>query len=247
MFVDSAKKGVVKRTNIEEKLVLAKQRGKPSEIILDEVRTILGELQSEREKIQKNIEGVSRKPVNAFNPDSLASEKIFHIEEIKKICINYRLRFLDSKLFKGAIPEEAISKIRLLENEHRTELMGFKVLAPSKMFKLKDKDDPMLFAPVGNGYFYLIHKWGTDLHPLRKFLMWPFKNIVNLALFILLLSYFLTLLIPEGLFSKSSSVGEFAILFFFMFKSIAAVVIFYGFAQGKNFSNAIWNSRFINT
>lgn len=237
----------MKRTNIEEKLVQAQQKEKPSQIILNEVRTILEQLQNEREKIQKNIEVTSRKSVNSFDPDSLASEKIFHIEQIKKICVDYRLRFLDSKLFKGAIPEEAISKVRLLENEHRTELMGFKVLAPSKMFKLKDKDDPMLFAPIGNGYYYLVHKWGNDLHPLRKLLMWPFKSIVNLALFILLLSYFLTLLIPGGLFSKSSSVGEFGILFFFMFKSIAAVVIFYGFAQGKNFSNAIWNSRYVNT
>jgi len=237
----------MKRTNIELKLAQAQQKEKPSKIILEEVRTILGELQVEREKIQKNIEGASRESLNSFDPDLLDSGKIFHIEQIKKICIDYRLRFLDSKLFKGAIPEEAISKIRLLENEHRIELTGFKILAPSKMFKLKDKDDPMLFAPIGNGYYYLIHKWGTDLHPLRRLLMWPFKNIVNLALFILLISYFLTLMIPGGLFSKSNSMGEFAILFFFMFKSIAAVVIFYGFAHGKNFSNAIWNSRYVNT
>ena len=237
----------MKRTNIEEKLVLARRSGKPSETILNEVRTILEELEEEREKIQKNLKNTSGKFPNSYNPELLDSEKIFHIEQVKKICVDYRLRFLDSKLFKGTIPEEAISKIRLLENEHRTELMGFKVLAPSKMFKLKDKDDPMLFAPIGNGYYYLIHKWGNDLHPLRRLLMWPFKNIINLALFILFLSYFLTLLIPEGLFSKSSSIGEFGILFFFMFKSIAAVVIYYGFAQGKNFSNAIWNSRFVNT
>lgn len=237
----------MKGTNIEERLVQTKKKRKPSEIIINEVRTVLRELQYEREKIQKNIEGASRKPHNSFNPGSLASEKIFHIEEIKKICIDYRLRFLDSKLFKGAIPEEAISKVRLLEKEHQTELTDFKILAPSKMFKLKDKDDPMLFVRIGNGYFYLIHKWGTDLHPLRKLLMWPFKNIVYLTLFILLLSYFLTLMIPGGLFSKSTSVGKFALLFFFMFKSIAAVVIFYGFAKGKNFNNAIWNSRYVNT
>lgn len=239
------RKVIMKRTNIEEKLVKAKQNGRPSEIIQDEVRTLFEQLQNEREKILKTIEGASGKSVNYFNLDSLTSEKIFHIEQIKKICVDYRLRFLDSKLFKGAIPEEAISKIRFLEKEHRTVLEGFKVLAPSKMFKLKDKDDPMLFAPIGNGYYYLIHKWGNDLHPLRGLLMWPFKNIVNLAFFILLLSYFLTLLIPNGLFSQSSSMGQFAILFFFTFKSIAAVVIFYGFAQGKNFSKAIWNSKYV--
>lgn len=237
----------MRRTNIQEQLAKVKRRGKSEEIILDEVYSILGSLQNERRKIQKNLESTSSKSGNSFDPDLLDSEKIFHLEQIKKICIDYRLRFLDAKLFKSAIPEEAISKIRKLEIDHRTELKGFKILAPSKMFKLKDKDDPILFAPIGNDYYYLIHKWGNDLHPLRKLIMWPFKNIVNLAWFTLLISYLLTLLIPDGLFSRSSSMAEFGILFFFMFKMIASVVLYYGFAQGKNFSNAIWNSRYINT
>jgi len=237
----------MKRTNIEEKLIRVRRREKSHKVVLNEVNAILTQLQNERQNIKNNIGVASAKTFNSFNTESLDSEKIFHLNQIKKICIDYRLRFLDSELFKGAIPEEAISKIRQLEKYHQTELKGFKVLAPSKMFKLKDKDDPILFAPIGNGYFYLIHKWGDDLHPFRKIIMWPFKNVVNLAWFTLLISYLLTLLIPNGLFSKSNSIAEFGILFFFMFKMIAAVVIYYGFAQGKNFSNAIWNSKYINT
>lgn len=238
---------MMKRTNIQEKLTKAKKSSRADEKILEEVHAILDSVQVERSNIQKNLEDIPRKSTNAFNPNLLQSEKIFHISQIKSVCIDYRLRFLNSNLFKGVIPEEAITRIHHFEKEHQTELMGFKILAPSKMFRLKDKDDPILFVPIGNGYYYLIHKWGNDLHPLRKILMWPFKNIVNLAFFVLLISYFLTLLIPNGLFSRSSSTAEFGILFFFMFKSIAAVVIFYGVALGKNFNNAIWNSRYINT
>lgn len=238
---------MIKRTDIEEQLSKAKKSSKAKENILEDVHAILRNVQDEREKIQKNLQGISKKSTNAFDPDLLLSEKIFQIDQIREICIDYRLRFLDSKFFKGVLPEDAITKIRQLEKDHRTELVGFKILAPSKMFKLKDKDDPILFVPIGNGYFYLVHKWGNDLHPLRKILMWPFKNIVNLAFFVLLISYLLTLLIPNGLFSRSSSTAEFGILFFFMFKSIAAVVIFYGVALGKNFNNAIWNSRYVNS
>ncbi len=168
------------------------------------------------------------------------------MEQIRGICIDFRLRFLDAKFFKGAIPPEGLSEIKRLEKEHGCELKGFKVLAPSRLFKLEDKDDPILFAPIGNGYYYLIHKWGNDLHPLRKWLVWPFKNIVNRAALVLLLSYLATLMVPDGLFSKSGSAAEFWIIFFFMFKSIAAVVIFYGFALGKNFNSAIWNSKYFN-
>ena len=61
------------------------------------------------------------------------------------------------------------------------------------MFRLKNYDDPLLFINLGNDYFYLIHKWGNDLSPFRKLLMWPFKNILNLIVFMIILSLFLTL------------------------------------------------------
>lgn len=238
---------MMKQINIQNKLLKAKENSVTDESSLSEVFAILEKNEIERQEIQKNISNSSHNVANSFDFDLLKTENIFHIEQIKKVCIDYRLRFLESKLFKGDIPEEAISKIRALEKEHKTDLQGFKILAPSKMFKLKDKDDPILFAPIGNGYFYLIHKWGNDLHPLRKIMMWPFKNIVNLVWFVLLISFLITMLIPEGLFSKSSSGAQFGLLFFFMFKMIGAIVVYYGFAQGKNFSNAIWNSRYINT
>jgi len=61
-----------------------------------------------------------------------------------------------------------------------------------------------------------------------------------------LVSGILTYLIPDGLFSKQSSTANMLMLFLFMFKSVAAVVLFYGFALGKNFNTAIWNSKYIN-
>jgi len=238
---------MMKHINIQKELLRAKENSVTDKKGLTEVFAILEKNEFERQEIQKNISNSSDKVSNSFDFALLRTENIFHIAQIKKVCIDYRLRFLESKLFKGEIPAEAISKIRAIEKDHKTELKGFKVLAPSKMFKLKDKDDPILFAPIGNGYFYLIHKWGNDLHPLRKIMMWPFKNIVNLVWFVLLVSFLLTMLIPDGLFSRTSSGAQFGLLFFFVFKMIGAIVLYYGFAQGKNFSNAIWNSRYINT
>ena len=121
-----------------------------------------------------------------------------------------------------------------------------KIVAPSKLFKLKNADDPLLFVPIGNQYYYLIHKWGNDLHPLRQLLMWPFKNIVTSILSILLLSLVLTLFMPLNLFSAEPTWSDFILIFMFMFKSIAAVVIYYSFAAGKNFSRAIWDSTYYN-
>ncbi|WP_420322771.1 hypothetical protein [Flagellimonas sp.] len=234
------------RTNIEIKLKKLKSEQVREFEILEEVRQIL----EQHFVYEKNILGDIGQPkppkANHFDFDLLETDNIFHLDQIKQICIDYRLRFLDIRYFKGEIPQAAISKIKQLENTHQTKLGGFKIMAPSKLFKLKDKDDPLLFVPIGNNYFYLVHKWGNDLHPMRKLLVWPFKNVVNLALFVLLLSYLVTLLVPNGLFSKNDSTAEFWIIFFFMFKCIASVVIFYGFALGKNFNPAIWNSKYFN-
>jgi len=235
---------LLKRTNIEARLSEASRRKLSAEKIMSDVAEILERDTAHR--IQNNLQGNNPGAVNSFEFDLLESHRIYHLEQIREICIDYRLRFLDSRYFKGDIPPEALAVVKRLEKEHGTELKGFKILAPSRLFKLEDKDDPILFAPIGNGYYYLIHKWGTDLHPLRKWLVWPFKNIVNLAVLVLFISYVATLMIPDGLFSKTASAAEFWIIFFFMFKSIAAVVIFYGFALGKNFNPAIWNSKYFN-
>lgn len=237
---------LLKPTNIREQLYKAKLQFSEEQLI-NEVYLLLQKSSEKEEKILKKISGNSNKVENNFKFDFLETDRIFHIDQIKEICINYRLRFLDSKYFKGQIPDKTIDKIKLLEQKHNIGIEGFKIVAPSKLFKLADKDDPLLFAPIGNGYFYLIDKWGNDLHPLRRILVWPFKNIVNLSLLVVLISWLITLFIPSGLFSKSNSQMEFMIIFFFMFKSIAAVVIFYGFALGKNFNPAIWNSKYFNS
>ncbi|AYN67922.1 hypothetical protein D1013_11310 [Euzebyella marina] len=237
---------MLKRTNVQE--VLNKNRGKhiSGDHLIAQVQRIFDETASQRSRISTTLSNGGSAARNSFQLDLLESNKIYHLDDIRLTCINYRLRFLDSKYFKGQIPEEAVSIIRQLEKDHETEISGLKILAPSKLFKLEDKDDPLLFAPIGNDYFYLIHKWGNDLHPLRRWLMWPFKSIVNLTLLVVMISYVLTLMVPEGLFSKKSTSAEFWIIFFFMFKCLASVVIFYGFALGKNFNPAIWNSKYYN-
>ncbi|MDC6363150.1 MULTISPECIES: hypothetical protein [Flavobacteriaceae] len=237
---------VFKNTNIEESLLKVRNRQVKELQILEEVQEILRNDAQKEEKIAHELASKNPSVQNPFVFDELETDKIYHIDHIKQICIDYRLRFLDSSYFKGAFPSSTIAKIKSLERLHQIDIKGYKVMAPSKLFKLEDKDDPLLFAPIGNGYYYLVDKWGNDLHPFRKLLVWPFKNMVNLTLFVVLISYLVTLMVPEGLFSKKNTTAEFWIIFFFMFKCIASVVIFYGFALGKNFNPAIWNSKYFN-
>ena len=237
---------LIKRLELEQKLRTIKNRAHNDEQLLSNVRNWLEEDLRQDNRIDSTLTQSNTTDRNSFVFDLLDSDKIYHLDHIKTLCIAYRLRFLDSNYFKSEIPASAKRKIKEVEFVHNTNLEGFKIMAPSRLFKLEDKNDPMLFAPIGNGYYYLIHKWGRDLHPLRRWMAWPFKNMVNLLFLILLISFFATLVVPEGLFSRHSSTAEFFIIFFFVFKSITAVILFYGITLGKNFNTAIWNSKYFN-
>tara|TARA_B100001559_G_scaffold193502_1_gene161814 strand:+ start:944 stop:1618 length:675 start_codon:yes stop_codon:yes gene_type:complete len=181
---------------------------------------------------------------NNFKIKLLDKNRIYHINQIKKVCIDYRLRFLDIKYFKNKIPAEASNQIEILEKVHNNSISDFKIMAPSKLFRLIRKDDPLLFAPLGNGYFYLVHKWGNDLKPLRKILMWPLKNIKNLFITIFSLTLILTLITPQNLFTKNPSQSTFWLLYFFNLKAVMFVFFFYAISMGKNFSKFIWNNKY---
>ena len=237
---------MIARTNVEDRLRKHRSKDIPKSDLLAEVKNILDLEDHKDESVYNKLqsqEGISQ---NSFNIDLLDTDRIYHVEHIKAICIDYRLRFLDSELFKGSIPYEAIMKIKALDKEHGIELSGFKIMAPSKLFKLENADDPLLFAPIGNDYYYLIHKWGNDLSPFRKLAVLPFKNFENLMMLTVLVSLIASFFVPKGLFSIETSGVQFLLIFLFMFKSVAAVVLYYGFAAGKNFNTAIWNSKYSN-
>lgn len=231
--------------NLESKLLSVRKKDKNLDFILKEVETIL----NENSKTRASIEGKIKSPIsvkeNDFVFDLLETDKIFHINHIKKICIDYRLRFLDSSLFKNEIPEEAISKIQVIEKEHNIALQGFKIVAPSKAFHLENYDDPMLFVPIGNHYYYLIHKWGTEFSPLRKTLVRPFNDMGSFVVFCLIISLFLTWITPTSKLSNTIPMAD-IIVFLFIFKSIIAVTAYYFFMMGKNFNSEIWQRKYYN-
>ena len=171
---------------------------------------------------------------------------ILQIIDIFSILLQYILLIED--LAVVAVLLLGVSGLVLFANFLGLLLLGlisdFKIMAPSKLFRLKNTDDPLLFVPLGNNYFYLVHKWGNDLHPYRKLLMWPLKSLWNMIGFLLVVSLGLTYITPTSIFSKVDSWSVFWMIYFFMFKAIASIVIFYAFALGKNFNKAIWNSKY---
>lgn len=222
------KVNLLPRTNIEQSLNRLKTKN----------------IDQHEKELKDLINHLNINSFNSFDFEKLDANKIYSINTIKRVCIDYRLRFLDIKYFKNKLPNEVSQKINSLEKVHNTKVGEFKIMAPSALFRLEKTDDPLLFVPLGNNYYYLVHKWGNDLHPFRKLSMWPFKNIWNLLFAILLFSFLVTEITPLTLFTKSPNTSSYWMLLFFMFKAIASVVLYFGFALGKNFNPAIWNNKY---
>lgn len=116
--------------------------------------------------------------------------KVFHIDQIREIAIEYRLRFLRSKHFRGNLDVVAISKLNEFAKETNTNLdthtLGskFYILAPPEQFILKDfykviDKDPVLFYKIDDLHYRMIHKWGKDFTVFRRILGFKWKNSFN--------------------------------------------------------------------
>lgn len=235
---------LLKGTNIHEKLISRKKQSGETANQLASVREILANDELQRQSIHKRLKSKSPASENNFIFDLMETDNIFHINQIKEICIDYRLRFLDSHLHKVPFPEEVVTKIKYIEKEHDTQLKGFKLMAPSKVFQLKKYNDPILFAPIGNEYYYLIHKWGGDLQPFRKWLVLPFRNLSSLLVFIFVISLLCCFILPTNFYGKTETSTMRLISFLFIFKYWCAIAIYCFVSKGKNFNTAIWNSNF---
>ncbi|TRW22438.1 hypothetical protein FMM05_17890 [Flavobacterium zepuense] len=237
---------MVEKPDLVRQLLNRRNKSISEGALMQQIQQILAEGETHRAAIKAQLGREGAVAENRFVFDFLETDRIFNVDQIRAICIDYRLRFLDSHYFKNPIPEEAISKINALQKEHGTTLGGFKIMAPSKTFKLKNYDDPLLFAPIGNDYFYLIHKWGTDLSAYRKLLVRPVRDFGSLLFTLAVVSLLLSLFITEVLFTGDKTDQFLLIAFLFTFKSVCGVALYYCFWKGKSFNTAIWDSEFSN-
>ncbi len=232
----------MRKVNLFEELLSERNKEISSDELKSIVKKIWSNHDSKKDQIRISLNKKNDDKNNQLKFDKMESKNIFHKNTIKKICVRYRLRFLDSNLFKGEYPKNITRIITDLESKHDTSLSNFKIMAPSKLFKIKSPDDPILFVPIGNDYFYLVHKWGKEFNKLRKLMVLPFKNIDNLTIFSILVSVFFALVGKLVMPSLTSS--EVFILFLFLVKGFIFIFFYMFFLTRRNFSESIWNSKY---
>ncbi len=230
--------------NLQEELIKNRAKELRGKSVLNWVNELLKEVDNQHNRIENTLKASnSNGGINKFDLEKLDSNRIFHISQIRNICMQYRLKFLDTSFFKGDYPSETISKINELERKHDIEIQGYKIIAPSILFKLKKADDPLLFAPIGNNLYYLIDKWGNDINVARKLKYWPVRTFDNFAFTLLFTTILLTTLCHQLFLGAEGTVAHFFIVFLFFLKGVIGMALFFGVSIGKNFTEYSWQSE----
>lgn len=122
--------------------------------------------------------------------------KVYEIHQIKDICMQYRLRFLPSTVYKAVVPIEVVHELKaalkkegLVHMAKGTEMMyerNLYIMAPAEMFnieKISEKKtkrlaearrlrqlDPALFIRLDSSRFLFVKEWGKSFTPARRIL-----------------------------------------------------------------------------
>lgn len=219
----------------------ALRKEKKRSIQKDLIEEINAQLESDFKEdclIEERIKSKSNSTASNFHSGDL--ENVFNLDQIKSICVKYRLRFLEAAAYKAELPAEAILKVKSLEKKWGVELKNFKIVAPQSLFELEDPDaDPLLFAELGNNKYYFIHKWGSDLNGLRALAAFPLRSFMHLFWTLLTLALIFAAIIP------TPTLGLKLFVWIHSFIAFCALACVYVFGMRQNFSSESWNSKFM--
>jgi len=174
--------------DLSKKMLEGRKKENMEDKILKEFNTIIENDEKidkgilSRLGLDKNIAKAKEIIQEKNNLEKYKEYKVFHINEIKKVCYKYKLRFLPTESFKGEIPVELTAKVKEFEkkvpNHTKTkdyyyyEDYKYFIAAPRESFELQDRPkDPLLFVEIiADEYYILLYKWGNDLSITRRVL-----------------------------------------------------------------------------
>lgn len=192
---------------------------------LKEVKLLLERSESEDARILRELSNESQfnrverlrsKQLDLENMENKFDGRVYHVDQIKELAVNYRLRFLPSKYFTGAYDTQVAGKIKEFSKKTNVAIESYSlkndffILAPQEMFALHDEKyitkkelrrqlDPVIFYRIDSDHYRLIHKWGDDFTIFRliegfAYRSWWHNMLVNTFLVLPIVSALFTLL-----------------------------------------------------
>lgn len=228
----------------------------------DDVRILRGLSNYSEFSRMENLRGTQ---LELENIEKEYKGKIFTIDQIKTLAIEYNLRFLSTRYFTGKYDVQVAAKIKEFSRETNTPtddytiMKSYCILAPENCFTLENETyvdkktlrDPLLFYKVDNTHFRLIHKWGNDFSVLRYLDGFKWKNWWSYFafMFAMVLPF---VALGTSLITSVSWVSVHPIGYSIMTLLITAIVTHVGFTVWKQdefeaisgfFSYGKWNSH----
>jgi hypothetical protein len=186
------------KVSIEKELEKKAQKEKTIFDPVKEVKLLMESNDMEKARILRGLSNNSQfsrvekmvgKQLDLERLENSYDGRVYTIEQIKDLCIDYNLRFLEAKRFTGNFDVEVAGKILEFANKTKTPIDDFSlrnnfyVMAPEKMFALKDEKhitkkqlDPAIFYRIDNQHYKLIHKWGNDFTIFRLLQGFRFRS-----------------------------------------------------------------------
>ena len=181
-------------------------------------------------------------------PKSVPPEMVFGEAEIKRVCVRYRLRFLEASQFTAPLPYEALRRIKTYQKRSGQAFESFRIVAPADAFHLPDcTEDPLLFADLGMGRYALIYKWGNDLHPFRSLRFFPQRSFKTMALTVFMAALLITAFLPLAyarLYAGEQASYAQAAFAAWAFVGVGASVACFMLRKFKGYSSDLWKRPF---
>ena len=169
--------------------------GEPTELTL--ARTILRQ-QGEQEVrlvgqlgLRRSLEQINDNQYHRFLHQQFRGS-VYHVDDIRQVCVHYRMRMLPSHRYCGPIdPEFGPTLASLpagLQPDGRGTRRATSLLWPRPKRSTSKKRqrpliDPLLLYRIDGQHYRVVHQWGGDLHPLRYLRAWRHRSLTHMTLF----------------------------------------------------------------
>lgn len=224
---------------------IRKNTRRGDETLVSEAKKILKQDLFAEKKILEHLT-LYKSSFEVPDEEDLDASMIYTLSEIRQLSVIYRLKFLDSTLFKQVIPQEVDLKIRQLNARYHKDIRAFRVLAPGKSFGTAGREEAaMVFVKTNYENYLLLHAWGRPLKQARKLLVLPLRRFETLIVTVVLVTLVIALTLPTRLITLDHTAtywsGYRAAAFFHLLIFNAGVTVYFTFAFAKNFSSTVWN------
>ena len=170
-------------------------------------------------------------------------------EQLRSTCVKYRLRFLPSTLYSGAVPFEVIACMKRFEHKNYPRQVKFFVLAPVEFYLKKEQyRSPLLFAEEANGMYTMLCQWGISRPWYQQVLRYPFRDMRSLM--ISSFAFGLLVCVVAGLLGLANGITPFhsflykVPLFVLSAGFFSTGSLIYGLVTRTDFSSDNWNKRY---